>query len=502
MAGNRLLFGELELRLDSGELFRSGVPVKLQPQPARLLELLARRSGEVVSREELRLHLWGEDTFVDFEHGLNFSIRQLRRALGDAADAPRFVETIPRHGYRFLPAVRFETETPVPSAAVPELRHPLTRFNRWVSAATKALVILLLLALQPRPSTPPHRVPPEAWEAYSEGSFLILKGQSPGDLDKGIARLQRAVLLEPRFAAAYTALARAEEMAPDRLPFEKYPIIEAAARRAVELDPDQAQAHLVLARIHFLRDLDPWRAGREVERALRADPKLAEAYSYRGDYLAILGRHDEAIHALEQARNLDPAGELTNPDLLCFHFFLARRWDEAVHCGQRVAALPPVKFYDKLYAQHWVLNAAAHKGDVETALAAAQAQVAALASTFPPPERLRSLRDYWQWDLARLTTLARQRPLLQENLLLDHLALGERDRALTLLEKAFERRNIWYLPFLGVDPRFDDLRGDPRFERLLRRRVETPPPAASDSGADAASSPDPPAAGRGASANP
>jgi DNA-binding winged helix-turn-helix (wHTH) protein/tetratricopeptide (TPR) repeat protein len=497
MAGGRLLFDEFELRPDSGELFRNGVPFKIQPQPARLLELLARRSGEVVSREEIRSHLWGEDTFVDFEHGLNFSIRQLRRALGDAADAPRFVETVPRHGYRFLPAVRFEMDTSAqetPAKAKP----PRSRISRWGSTVVKALVALILLALQPQPS-PPRGVPPEALEAYAEGVFLILKEQqSAENLNRGVASLQRAVLLAPRFAPAYTALAQAEERAPDRPRAEKFPIVEAAARRAVELDPGQAEAHLVLARIHFLRDLDPWRAGREVEDALRADPNFAAAYSARGDYLAILGRHDEAIHALEQARTLDPEGELTNPDLLCYHFFLARRWDEAIRCGQRVAALPPVKLYDQLYAQHWVLNAALHKGDVETALAAARAQVEALASTFPPPGHLRSLRDYWEWDLARL----KRHPRPTENLPLAYLGLGERDRALTLLEQAFERRDFWYLPFLGVDPRFDDLRGDPRFERLLRRPVETSPPAASDSEAAVASSPDPPAAGRGASASP
>ncbi len=497
-SNGRLLFHDFELRTDSGELFRGGVPVKLQPQPARLLELLARRSGEVVSREEIRGHLWGEETFVDFEHGLNFSIRQLRRALGDAADAPRFVETVPRHGYRFLPQVRFEMDTPAPESPA-EPRPSLPRLRRWGLAAAKALVLLLLLGLQPQPSTPSRGVPPAALEAYAEGRFLILKRQSPGDLDKGIARLQRAVLLAPRFAPAYTALARAEEIAPDRPRAEKFPAIEAAARRAVELDPGQAEAHLVLARIHFLRDLDPERAGQEVEEALRADPNSAEAYSARGDYLAILGRHDEAIRAVERARDLDPEGKLTSPDLLCYHFFLARRWDEAIRCGQRVAALLPASSYDGLYAQLWVLNAAWRKGDTETALAAARARVTALASIFPPPTRLQSLRDYWEWDQARNTA---QRPLARANLALDHLALGERDRALDLLEQAFARRDFWYLPFLAVDPRFDDLRGDPRFERLLRRRAETPLPDASDSAAPAASSPDLPAAARGASANP
>ena len=82
---DRLHFGPFELRTDSGELLRAGARVRLQPQAARLLELLARRSGEVVFREEIRRHLWGDGTFVDFEQGLNFLVRRIRLALDDSA---------------------------------------------------------------------------------------------------------------------------------------------------------------------------------------------------------------------------------------------------------------------------------------------------------------------------------------------------------------------------------------------------------------------------------
>lgn len=480
-SGDRFLFDDFELRPDSGELFLQGVPVKLQPQPARVLELLARHAGEVVTREEMRRHLWGEDTFVDFEHGLNFSIRQLRRALGDAADAPRFVETVPRRGYRFLPGVRFEADPPVPMAPA-KPQHPSANLGRRVVfLAARAGVFLLLLALQPQPEAPGplSGVPRAAWEAYVEGRFLTRGDARPGDRaawDRGLADLQRAVLLAPRFAAAYTALARAEESAPDKPPMERFPLVEAAARRAVALDPGQAEAHLALARIHFLRDLDARRAGLEVERALQADPKLAAAYSARADYLAILGRHDEAIRASEQARALDPEGQLTSRDLLCYHLFLGRRWDEAVRCGQRVAALLPASHYDAIYARLWVLLAASRHGDVETALAAAREQVAALSGTFPPPERLQSLQDFWEWDLARHEAAARHGSQ-SLNLALDLVALGtNRDRALDLLQRSVERRESWVLPYLGVDPRFDPLRGDPRFQRLLEQIRVSPAP--------------------------
>jgi DNA-binding winged helix-turn-helix (wHTH) protein/TolB-like protein len=100
-SANRLRFGAFELDPAAGELRRDGDLIRLQPQPFKVLELLVRRSGEVVTRVEIRDHLW-HDTLVDFDQGLNFCVRQLREALGDSADAPRFIETLQRRGYRFL----------------------------------------------------------------------------------------------------------------------------------------------------------------------------------------------------------------------------------------------------------------------------------------------------------------------------------------------------------------------------------------------------------------
>jgi DNA-binding winged helix-turn-helix (wHTH) protein len=94
--------GVFELDLHSGELRRNGLKVKLQEQPFQILALLLEHPGEVVTREELRRRLWPADTFVDFEHSLNAAIKRLRDALGDDADNPRFVETVPRRGYRLL----------------------------------------------------------------------------------------------------------------------------------------------------------------------------------------------------------------------------------------------------------------------------------------------------------------------------------------------------------------------------------------------------------------
>src|SRR3989442_1100016 len=98
-APRRILgFGSFEVDLASGELRREGLKVKLQDQLLRLLVLLLERAGEVVTREELRNRLWPADTFVDFDHSLNTAVRKLREALGDSAEAPRYVETLARRG--------------------------------------------------------------------------------------------------------------------------------------------------------------------------------------------------------------------------------------------------------------------------------------------------------------------------------------------------------------------------------------------------------------------
>jgi DNA-binding winged helix-turn-helix (wHTH) protein/TolB-like protein len=98
-------FGQFEFDAATGELTRGDMPVRLQPQPARVLALLVERAGSIVTRDEIRRHVWGEETFVDFERGLNFCIAQIRTALGDTADSPRYVETIPKRGYRFIAPV-------------------------------------------------------------------------------------------------------------------------------------------------------------------------------------------------------------------------------------------------------------------------------------------------------------------------------------------------------------------------------------------------------------
>ena len=114
-----LRFGAFELNLESEELSKSGIPVKLPPQPLKLLALLAGHASQVVTRDQIQKELWAGETFVDFEHGVNKCINQIRTVLGDNADHPLYIETLPRRGYRFVAPVISKT-IPAPQARMIE----------------------------------------------------------------------------------------------------------------------------------------------------------------------------------------------------------------------------------------------------------------------------------------------------------------------------------------------------------------------------------------------
>lgn len=136
-----LRFGVFEVDLRAGELRKQGVRTRLQEQPLQVLLLLLARPGDVVTREELREKLWPADTFVDFEHSLNAAVKRLRDALGDSAENPRFIETLPRRGYRFLLPVEDPGRAPSLAPAAPLSEREGLLVPRWVVAVALALLV-------------------------------------------------------------------------------------------------------------------------------------------------------------------------------------------------------------------------------------------------------------------------------------------------------------------------------------------------------------------------
>jgi len=168
--GGSIVFGPYCFDLKTAELTKQGRRVRLPGQAAHILLLLLERNGELINREELQHALWPEETFVDFDRGLNNAISRIREALGDHASSPRFIETLPKRGYRFIAEISVREHSPTGPAVPPEPdRDPPSRLPRiHARAAGTALLLLIAAAIgiaafdqgrrhpqaQPRPSRP------------------------------------------------------------------------------------------------------------------------------------------------------------------------------------------------------------------------------------------------------------------------------------------------------------------------------------------------------------
>ena len=365
-----LRFGAFEIDTAAGELRRGGDLIKLPPQPFKVLELLVRRSGEVVTREEIRAHVWCDDTVVDFEQGLNFCVRRVRDVLGDTADAPRYIETLPRRGYRFLMPVT--SPDPAPSARLTRLivlpfralrPDPETEFLNFglpdaVTAALGGLQSLVVRssaaaarfagdAVEPRQvgidadvdvivtgtllrAGGEVRVATQLTEASTGTLLRSYACQAPvddlfraqDDLTQCIvksltipltsqeqAQLQRDV---PASTKAYSSFLRANQLSYDA---KQWGAARDLYLQSVEDDPAYAPAWARLGRIHHVMGKYLPTGTRETliqaeaafRRSLELNPELTITHKLYAQLEVDLGRaHDAMVRLIERARVADP----------------------------------------------------------------------------------------------------------------------------------------------------------------------------------------------------
>ena len=187
---SRIRFDCFDLDLRTRELRKDGKPVKLQDQPARLLSLLASHSGELVTRAEIEKALWGEDQIVEFEHSINTAMKKIREALGDDLEAPRFIETLPRKGYRFLVPVKSVESSVSAGPAVEAARDAVADPPReWPGTSA--------VELESRVAPPSHVAAEEGEFSLprARARFLFLAAQA-GYLAMYAAALYKAVAVE------------------------------------------------------------------------------------------------------------------------------------------------------------------------------------------------------------------------------------------------------------------------------------------------------------------
>jgi DNA-binding winged helix-turn-helix (wHTH) protein/Tfp pilus assembly protein PilF len=314
-------FGVFEADFCAGELRRDGVKVHLQDLPFRTLALLLEHPNEVVSYEEIRRTLWAEDVFVDFDRAIRSAVKRLRDALGDSADNPIFIQTVERHGYRWIGPIR-SAEPVLQKEATEEVAQPATRSRRLLIIyavpvlALLAVAWILLSAYHNARSVTVsgsgrnvhNAANPAAEDLYLKGRFYWNK-RTPESLNQAVDAFTQAVIRDPNYAPAYVGLAdcynllREYSVMPAK---EAYSRAFAAAKKAAELDDRSSEAHASLAFVTFYGMWDAASAEREFRRAIDLDPNNAKAHHWYATFLQAAGRYRESLVEIERARELDP----------------------------------------------------------------------------------------------------------------------------------------------------------------------------------------------------
>jgi serine/threonine protein kinase/tetratricopeptide (TPR) repeat protein len=316
-----------------------------------------------------------------------------------------------------------------------------------------------------------HTKNDEAYRLYLKGRHYWNRWTEEG-FYKAIEYFQQAVEIDPRYALAYTGLADSYVLLGWNSylpPAEAFPNGKAAAQTALQIDPDLAEAHTSLAALLWLHDWQWEQAQREFKRSLELGPTYATGNHWYAEYVMTMGRHEDVMARMKNGQELDPLSLIINV-AVGWALYFARRYDEAIEQLRRTVELDP-----NYPVTYWILGLVLRKtGRYELAIIEGEKGVklsggspmmrAALAHTLGAARRSLEAGQI----LEDLTILANQKYVAPYFFAGIHVGLGENDRALEYLEKAYEEHSNWLI-YLHIDPSMDELRDDPRFQDLLRR---------------------------------
>src|SRR5271169_3648669 len=435
-------FDEFTLDVQERRLLRGAEAVHLSPKAYDVLVALVRQRGRLVTKDELLKRLWPE-SFVE-EGGLTVHVSALRKALGDDAHRPIYVETVARSGYRFIAAVTCD------------LAHEklLTR-----SAMTR---------------------PVELYELVGRGRSHLLSG-SFFELPAAVDAFRSAIEIDPTYAPAHAGLARArcQQAAFRAVPYqEAFAEAKASALRALAMDSASADAQVALGTVLFLSEWDWTAAERSLQRALEINPDHTEALLQYGSLQEALGRLDDGLRCKQQALARDPRapGVLVQIAISYWH---QRKYDETLAWAQRALDVDPkhvlaCQFINKVYLKIGDVNRfAAWTGGQAIAWGLPEERVAVLKQVTTDMQQayatagLSGVRRFLvdqitnpQLDFDALLKMAFFRAIL-------YGAAGRLDEAFDCLDQAIAYRDP-ALVHLAVAPEWDSMRGDPRFAERLR----------------------------------
>ena len=310
----------------------------------------------------------------------------------------------------------------------------------------------------------------EAYQLYLKGRYHVFK-LTPPEIQSAISYFQQAIAIDPNYALAYVGLAsayRALSLSTDRRSTEVFPQAKAAAQKAIQIDDTLAEGHAVLGFTIFWYDWD-WNAAEDqFKRALQLDPNSADSHWAYAHLLSNTGRHAEALAEIKRARELDPLNVIINTSE-GFYLLHAGQTDEALAKLQKTLELDP-NFW---LAHMFVSSAYAEQGKYSEAIAEARKAKEHSASSQPTAFLGYALAKYGKQAEARalleeLLKSSSERYVPPYHIALIYNGLGERDQTLAWLERGFEERDP-RMVFLKVEPKWNNLRADPKFQDLMRR---------------------------------
>lgn len=407
-------FGEHRFDLVTGELWRQGTPVKLQPVLARLLAALVSRPNELIERAELARHIWPAGTFVEYDNSLNNAVARLRRVIG-----AHWIEVIPKRGYRFR-----------------ERRKKISR----------------------------RRVDPVVERACRIGQHLWNRTTS-ASLEHALDHFSAAVRRDPDHAPGWAGMAEAYLLLGDDV-LSGMPAVDAlegakaAAGRALACSPECAEALAVSGMVAWRRDWDWGEAERFLRAALSLDKTAARPRVYYAWLLRAAGRNKQADAEVARALELDPVSSFVSANAGLMLYFSRRYSDAIAHLGE---TLTLDQHYPLAYLAMGLALVALGRSD--EAVACLRRAVALAGER---PDYYRAVLGY---TLAASDRVAAARNLPANSRAFDralvHLGLQENGASIDCLELALGEQSS-HVAYLGADPLFDCLRGEARFRRLAK----------------------------------
>jgi len=420
---HKLRFGIFEIDPRNRELWRRGVKVKLQQKPFQILYRLLETPGKLVTRVELSQLLWPE-LHVVLAGSLNTAVNALRRALNDPWRNPRFIETRPGIGYRFIA--------------------PVQRVDANGNASS------------------------DAYQDYRKGRYFQNK-MTEGDLRKSVAYFQSALASDAEYAPAYAGLADSYSLFAllGLLPSaEAYHRTKEFTEAALRIDRRLVDAHLSMAVVKKLHEWDWPGAEASYRRAIELNPNRARAHQLYASFLSAMDRREEARRALRLSLELDPTSLVASVEA-AWILYMARDFQGAVEQSWKTLAMDP-RFAP---AQNTLGLAYEQLGMMEEAIV--EFQNASVCSGDHPAARAALGHAYATAGLQReaaeilveLERSSKDRFVSPYWLSILAVGLGEDARAMEWLRKAHQDRDVW-LVWLGVEPRLDRIRSCPGFQEL------------------------------------